>query len=646
MALRTLCIWFCICCCCCVCAQQVEMIPVRLVEQLSEQDTLEPVQEGYPLIEVQFSIIVEEDPLATKEEWSQEDIKTTSAVDVSELLQRSSGVYVKGYGAGGLATVSLRGTGAGRSSTVWNGMPLIGSTLGLLDYSLLNVNLFESVQLSLGGRALDGSGAIGGGVYLNNNSTLNDNEFSVGLKTVLGSFNRFNQGLNYSVKSERWWASTRASWETSENDFTYQIREDLPEITNTNAARNQVALLQSIGYQINDKNNIAVHFWAQDNDREIPPTTVQTRSVASVEDKTIRLQGVWNQESNERLSWTTIAATSYNQNIYEDPINGIFGDNIFRQVYLKTEARYNTNHGTWLAGVSNRLSQAETENYNESIRQNQLAFFVNYFRTIQDWHVNISLREDIINENLSPITGQASLSRFLSEKRIMFNVNINKHFRAPALNDLYWAPGGDVNLVPENGWGQELTMEYIDHKKWRLGFTAYNTTIQNWIQWGRMDGSSFVSALNLPKVWSRGIEGFFNAVVGNRYRQFNLQMSYNYNPSTYQFSLLNPTIEESDQVYYTPLHQAVASLTWEKPQYSISYTHRFQSGVTTILDPLDGFHLGTLRARCAHKNANLFVEVNNLWNANYRLIERRAMPSRYINVGINFEITENLKNTK
>ena len=642
MALRILCIWFCIWCFCGVSAQQDDLIPTPIVKS-ALRDTIEPIYNGYPLKPIHLSIRIEDDPLATKEGWSQKDIKSTAAVDVSELLQRSSGVYVKSYGAGGLATVSLRGVGAGRSSTVWNGMPLIGSTLGLLDYSLLNANLFESVQLSLGGNPVDGSGAIGGGVYLNNTNTLKENEYSIGLKTVLGSFNRFHQGLNYSVKSGKWWASTRASWETSENNFTYSIREDLPEIINTNAARNQLSILQSIGYRVNQKNNVAIHLWAQDNLREIPPTTVQTRSAASVGDRTIRLQGIWSHESNERLHWTTIAATSYNQNTYEDPINAVYGDNIFKQMYIKSEARFNTSKGIWLAGFSNRLTQAETENYNEATRQNQLAFFVNYFRTIQDWNVNISLREDLIDDSLSPITGQVSLSREFKE-RYRLSVKMNKHFRAPALNDLYWAPGGDANLIPENGWGQELTLQYIESKKWRVGVTAYNNTIQNWIQWGLMDGSNFFSALNLPKVWSRGLEGFLNTVLGNERNTFRIQLSYNYNPSTYQFSLLNPSIEKSEQVYYTPLHQAVANLTWENPRYSITYMHRYQSGVTTVLEPLEGFHLGILRAQCTYENANFFVEINNLWNTNYRVIERRAMPGRFFSVGINFELVNKLKN--
>jgi outer membrane cobalamin receptor len=90
----------------------------------------------------------------------------------------------------------------------------------------------------------------------------------------------------------------------------------------------------------------------------------------------------------------------------------------------------------------------------------------------------------------------------------------------------------------------------------------------------------------------------------------------------------------------------VANLSWTTPQFKITYAHRYQSGVTTIIDPLEGFHLGELRAQYIHRNANFFIEIDNLWNANYRVIERRAMPGRNFNLGVNFEIKESHKNLK
>ena len=212
----------------------------------AQQDTLQDVPTSVTLEEVTLSASFQKiNPLEIAVHWDAEEVSNSASINLSDLLQKSSSIHVKSYGSGGLATISVRGTGAGRSATVWNEMPLIGSTLGLLDYSLLNANLFEQVRFEVGGDAgRYGSGSIGGNVLLDNHDGgLSEGGYSVSVKTVLGSFERFQQGLKYSIRKGDWWATTRAVFETAEEDFMYRIREDLPDKTNTNAARRQLSIL-------------------------------------------------------------------------------------------------------------------------------------------------------------------------------------------------------------------------------------------------------------------------------------------------------------------------------------------------------------------------------------------------------------------
>ncbi len=610
---------------------------------IAQQDTLPELPQVYNFGEIVVSELkVVVNPLAVKQNWDAQSIAQSASLDVSDFLQKSSSVYVKSFGSGGLATVSLRGTGAGRSATVWNGMPLIGSTLGLLDYSLLNANLFEDVDLTLGGDSgRFGSGSIGGSVFLNNNKVERDHPL-LNIKTVFGSFGRYHQGLRYNFSKGKWWSSSRLSYETAKHNFKYQIREDLPVKENTNAARKQLALLQSFGVSPNEKNDISFHIWAQDNAREIPPTTVQTRSEAEVLDKTIRMQGIWKNETSEKISFNTIAAASYNQNEFVDSLTFVFGDNIFKQLYLKSEASIRGRSQQVTLGASNRYTQAITNNYVTNIGQNQLALFGQYQKWLDDWSFYLSLREELIDDTLNPISGTAIIQH-LFKNRWHTKLSVNKHFRTPALNDLYWAPGGDAELKPESGWSQELSISFQHSDKWKAGINIYNHNIQNWIQWGLLEERNFFSALNLPEVWSRGIETHLNTKWGREDNLLLVHLSYNYNIATYEFSLRNPVINEGEQIFYTPLHQAVANIAWERPKYRINYTHRYQSGVTSIIDPLDGFHLGSVSASYKLKNIRLFLEVDNLWNANYRVIERRAMPGRNFNIGINLELINKTK---
>ena len=611
----------------------------------AQQDTLQDVSASVTLEGVTLRAEYHRvNPLDAAVHWDAAAVANTASINLSDLLQKSSSIYVKSYGSGGLATISMRGTGAGRSATVWNGMPLIGSTLGLLDYSLLNANLFEQVRLNVGGDAgRYGSGSIGGNVLLDNQGdVLSEDGFAIGVKTVLGSFERYHQGLRYSFRNGKWWGATRAVFETAEEDFTYQIREDLPVITNTNAARKQLSVLQSIGYDVNERNELALHIWGQDNSRQIPPTTVQNRSEAEVLDKTLRLQGIWDSKLNDAFDLKTIAAASYNQNVFNDSLNVVFGDNAFSQLYFKSELSGTVTKGIWHAGWSNRYTKAATDNYASEQSQNQLAFFFDYSTKWKGLDLYASVREELLDGNLNPISGKVAVGYSWSP-RWSLRATANKHFRTPALNDLYWAPGGDEGLQTEQGWSQELNIKYEVSERFNIGTNIYNHQIKNWIQWGLLEGSNFFSALNLPEVWSRGIEGFVNWNQSVGEHQWTTQLSYNYNLATYEFDLRNPSIEFGEQVFYTPIHQVTANINYSHRNFRVNYAHRYQSGVTTIVDPLDGFHLGNVSMEYKMKNVNVFLNVNNIWNTTYRVIERRPMPGRNYSIGVNFKLLNTSK---
>ncbi len=577
--------------------------------------------------------------------WDANRIQTSVGINVSDLLQQSSSVYVKSYGSGGLATVSIRGAGAGRSATVWNDMPLLGSTLGLLDYSLLNTGMFETVNLSVGGDSgKHGSGSIGGNVQLDNrNEIYGEDGYTIGLRSVLGSFGRFHQGVKYGFKKNKWWATTRLSFEEAKQNFTYQIREDLPVKENTNAARSQFSILQTVGCKLDSNNEVELHIWAQDNLRQIPPTTVQTRSEAEIEDQFARVQAIWKYKQHEKLSWKTIVAATHNVNDYVDPLAGVFGNNVFDQYYVKTAASYKKGNRTWNAGLSNRHTKAQTENYRGLQTQNTLSLFADYGLTLNKWRLYISVREELLDDKLNPLSGKVAATYYVSNK-LNFKATANRHYRNPALNDLYWAPGGDASLESENGWSQELAMEYTYRNNMKWSIHAFNSKVNNWIQWGLLEERDFYSALNLPQVWSRGFEAHLAIQKGSSARNVSLNMSYTHNLSTYEFSLKNPALLKGDRVFYAPVHQAVGTIKFRLPRYVFSYSHRVQSEVDTFLDPLKGFNIGDLKLQTLYKDVNLFFTVQNIWDSSYRVIVRRPMPGRNYNIGINFKINNLFKN--
>ena len=88
-----------------------------------------------------------------------------------ELLGKSNGLFVKQYGAGNLATLSIRGSSANQTQVFWNGIPVNTASIGVTDLTLLPIDFYNSLLIKKGGASLScGSGGIGGAVCLNSNS--------------------------------------------------------------------------------------------------------------------------------------------------------------------------------------------------------------------------------------------------------------------------------------------------------------------------------------------------------------------------------------------------------------------------------------------------------------------------------------------
>src|SRR5690606_11557352 len=88
---------------------------------------------------------------------------------LGDILQSNTGIFIKSYGQGGLATASFRGTAASHTKVLWNDMPLNSSMNGLIDFSLLPIAFYDGIEIDYGGASLEqNSGSLGGSINLKN----------------------------------------------------------------------------------------------------------------------------------------------------------------------------------------------------------------------------------------------------------------------------------------------------------------------------------------------------------------------------------------------------------------------------------------------------------------------------------------------
>ncbi|MBV6653208.1 MAG: hypothetical protein KI786_05605, partial [Mameliella sp.] len=91
---------------------------------------------------------------------------------------------------------------------------------------------------------------------------------------------------------------------------------------------------------------------------------------------------------------------------------------------------------------------------------------------------------------------------------------------------------------------------------------------------------------------------------------------------------------------YTPEHMAFARFSARGQGFQLTYQHRLVGEVETLnLSTLSGYQLGFLQVQYHTQwrklSAQIFGRADNLWDANYRVLERRAMPGRNYQFGIN-----------
>ncbi|MFK7906334.1 MAG: TonB-dependent receptor plug domain-containing protein, partial [Chitinophagales bacterium] len=578
--------------------------------------------------------------------WDSDDLQKISSKNIADFLNSETGIFIKSYGLGSLATSSARGGSASHTLVLWNGLPIQSPMLGLLDLSLLPIHSAEKISVQSGGAsAMWGSGAVGGIVSLQNTSDFSKT-LTISSQSTLGSFGNRQQTLQVGFGNERFQSKSKLSYQEAANDFFYEIHPDLPKRQQTNAAVLQKNFLQDIYFKINPRQKIAAHFWLQNATRQIPPTNVQNLSQAYQDDKALRLVLDW-QRIGEKSVWNAKAAYFKEDLGYHDPQIGLAALSDFSIWMAEVDGQFTLDpkgEHRLLVGTTHSLTKAFAEEYRSKhpIKEYKGAVFARYQGSYKDWTTQFSLRQELVAGNFVPLVPIFGVNKQLG-KQLEVKMKVSKNYRLPTMNDRFWQPGGNPDLLAENGWSQEATIVWKTENKEknirsRWAFTGFNRNMDNWILWSKLDGNSFWSASNITKVWSRGFEarlGFDCQLQDFRYEW---KGAYHFTHSTNQIALELPEIAAGQQLFYTPKDQVSGTFGVHWKQLYVAYQHRFTGSSLGVNEDVEAYHLGQVRMQYGveHKKlrGNLSFTIENLWDASYFVIERRPMAGRYFQMGL------------
>ena len=331
-------------------------------------------------------------------------------------------------------------------------------------------------------------------------------------------------------------------------------------------------------------------------------------------------------------------------------VRSVFGNNPCKTFINQIDFSKSINNFNILKiNLTNSLASSNGNNYLGKAEINRTSITGSYKLNNPKYRLKHLITSSVLfdDKNLSPLTFSYSLKReFYNNFNLYFNAG--KVYRFPTINDLFWSPGGNLDLLPEKGYTSDIGVIWNKNiHKLSLSFepSLYSRWIDNWILW--QPNGSFWSPMNVKKVWNRGIETSSKFHFKNKkiIYEFTLKTAYNMSTNINVYDANNNSLDK--QLIYTPHYKLVFKSQINYKDFTLTYLHNYTGYRFTSRDNesfLPSFNLGRLflsfRLKLKNNSAKIFYKINNLYNTNYQVVLNRPMPLINHEIGINFKINK------
>lgn len=150
---------------------------------------------------------------------------------------------------------------------------------------------------------------------------------------------------------------------------------------------------------------------------------------------------------------------------------------------------------------------------------------------------------------------------------------------------------------------------------------------------------------NVASIHSRGIESRLEANIS--FADFNLKLhsGLDLTRATYADDVPSLRYQAGDQILYIPVENVVVGFTLKQKQFAVYYQHYFFGESPGINEIVKSANLGAMGMNFNIDNkksrADIFWQIDNLWNTSYRIVERRPMPGRSFQIGLRMTLLGN-----
>lgn len=612
-----------------------------LMNAQQQNDTvwLKPVDISAPADDSVFMLSVSEKLIPADENLSIENV-----------LSRYTPVFFKTYSPGGVATISHRGFGASQTLLVWNGFALNQLTLGQPALGGMQVNDNIRFGIVSGTQAAsDFSGGLSSYIHIDDvfyrDSSLERRLIFSGGSFGTGSASFFS---DYRIKKSR--ISFELSGVNASNNYRFHnnaegaTSDEWPLQNRVAASYYNMAVKSNLVIPMKN-GDFRLSLWAGSQFNETPAQLLspQLSDNESQENRFVRISGfvpiISADDAGLQFRFFFSADTFLYRNKQLSISDGTASQSLATRwnAYMRAGAGHEFNMEYYP-----EVYRVISENFQKPVVHTDQRMKLKYCLNRYD-AVKLNMWTHIITRNFKdvfPLPGisvsfmpaNSSKAKWKKLKWLNVYAGLARNMRMPTMNDLYWVPGGNPDLKPENAWTADLsivTTSVLKNIEWNLKLMPFFSETTDLIRWTPDSSGSQWHASNVAESRQYGAEGLVYCSYSWRQNKIAGAMT-----ATRVFAQ-DLSGDEIFTLMYVPDMTMNSVVSFEHGIWSGGYEfhftgRRFSSSDNDRYMPEIFLHdvFFTVVKKIKTNHLSLSIRLNNIMNADYQYIAWYPMPRR------------------
>jgi vitamin B12 transporter len=405
---------------------------------------------------------------------TEEEIKRSGKIHVGDILRDALGVDLRQSGPiGTTSTLFLRGANSDSTLVMIDGVQVNSNTLGSFNFSDLNVDNVQQIEILRGPQStLWGSDAVGG--VINIITKKGRGKPSTYASFEGGSFSTFKETIGASGQEGRMDYSVTAS-RTDSAGFS---AKNLSAGATENDGYENTTLSARAGANL--EGDLRVDFITRYSSSNVDIDSTNDDITRQSGTKTFNISLPINKQITDR--WDITFRPSYFYEVARDAQatkeDAIYSRNITLE--LQNNIEINENVSTVFGMEYQRLAGHNVLQNFKHDNHNYGFFMQARMNLLEAWSFTGGFRKDLLSEFEDPLTYRFEGAYRIASTSTKIHTAYSTGFKAPTFNQQFFPNFGRAGLKPEEskGWEAGVQQGFLDDRV-KIGFTYFETRFTN-----------------------------------------------------------------------------------------------------------------------------------------------------------------------